>query len=111
MKKSKKTPAFTITNANLDNIASTEHVSAMELALRMPNASLDKSASMEHVVLTIAIKIPNAHLDHASMEHAAMELAQKMTNAIRGIIATWILTYAHCVHGCRWLLQFLFCSL
>merc|ERR1711973_305442 len=38
----------------LDNIVSTEHVSAMELALRMLNASLDKFASMEHVVLTIA---------------------------------------------------------
>ena len=96
----------------------------MELALRMLNASLDKFASMEHVVLTIAIKILNAHLDHAPMEHVvlamelalmmpiacgdnfasmenvAMELAQKMTNAIRGIIATWILTNALCVDGC-----------
>ena len=56
-----------------------EHVSAMELALMMTNASLDKFASMEHV---------------------AMELALKMTNVIRRIIATWILTNAHCVDGC-----------
>ena len=61
-----------------------EHVSAMELALRMTNASLDKFASMEHV---------------------AMELALKMTNAMAmGFIATWILTNANCslctVDGC-----------